>query len=147
MIFDPSSFFGHSEAECVNITLVEKRKKKYTISLSLAIARIFGGFPQSFFSKYHELLPISEPQDQYDLRVALYELFHYLNHAFIFGGVSLSLQHLTIDAVESVLELTCCATIHRVGMHQVLCKGWIDSSANARSSVVISFLVCKGFCT
>lgn len=123
-----------------------KKKIKYTISLSLAIARIFGGFPQSFFSKYHELLPISEPQDQYDLRVALYELFHYLNHALIFGGVSLSLQRLTIDAVESVLELTCCATIHRVGMRQVLCKGWIDSSANARSSVVISFLVCKGFC-
>lgn len=57
--------------------------------LSLAIAKIFGGFPASFFSKYHELLPRSEPVEQYELRVDLYELFHYLNHALIFGSVSI----------------------------------------------------------
>ncbi|KAI5124811.1 hypothetical protein M0805_005442 [Coniferiporia weirii] len=67
VIYDPSSFHGHNEAD-------------------LAIARIFGGFPQEFFAKYHELLPKSEPSDHYELRVDLYELFHYLNHALLFGG-------------------------------------------------------------
>jgi len=67
VIYDPSSFFGHNEAD-------------------LAIARIFGGFTDSFFATYHEHLPKSEPAEQYELRVDLYELFHYLNHALIFGS-------------------------------------------------------------
>ncbi|KAH9950869.1 fructosamine kinase PKL/CAK/FruK [Amylocystis lapponica] len=67
VIFDPSSYFGHNEAD-------------------LAIGRIFGGIPQSFFRTYHEYLPKSEPKDQYDLRGDLYELFHYLNHTVLFGG-------------------------------------------------------------
>ncbi|TDL28027.1 fructosamine kinase PKL/CAK/FruK [Rickenella mellea] len=67
VIFDPSSFYGHNEAD-------------------LAIARIFGGIPRSFFTTYHQFLPKTEPVDQYELRVDLYELFHYLNHALLFGG-------------------------------------------------------------
>lgn len=67
--------------------------------LSLAIAKIFGGFPASFFSKYHELLPRSEPVEQYELRVDLYELFHYLNHALIFGSVSiLSMSYICLES-------------------------------------------------
>ncbi|PCH33990.1 Ketosamine-3-kinase [Wolfiporia cocos MD-104 SS10] len=67
IIFDPSSYFGHNEAD-------------------LAIARIFGGIPPSFFKTYHEHLPKSEPEDQYELRSDLYELYHYLNHTVLFGG-------------------------------------------------------------
>lgn len=55
---------------------------------SLAIARIFGGIPQSFFKTYHEYLPKSEPEDQYELRGDLYELYHYLNHTVLFGVCS-----------------------------------------------------------
>ncbi|KAH7880910.1 fructosamine kinase [Lentinula edodes] len=67
VIFDPSSFFGHNEAD-------------------LAIARIFGGFPASFFAEYHKHLPKTKPESQYELRGHLYELFHYLNHTVIFEG-------------------------------------------------------------
>ncbi|TFY83545.1 hypothetical protein EWM64_g457 [Hericium alpestre] len=67
VIFDPSSFYGHNEAD-------------------LAIARIFGGIPRSFFTTYHKHFPKTEPVDQYELRGDLYELFHYLNHTVIFGG-------------------------------------------------------------
>ncbi|EIW87049.1 Ketosamine-3-kinase [Coniophora puteana RWD-64-598 SS2] len=67
VIFDPSSFYGHNEAD-------------------LAIARIFGGFPGSFFTTYHEKLPKTEPAGQYELRSDLYELYHYLNHTVLFGG-------------------------------------------------------------
>ncbi|OCH86057.1 Ketosamine-3-kinase [Obba rivulosa] len=67
VIFDPASLFGHNEAD-------------------LAIARIFGGIPKSFFTTYHQHVPKSEPADQYELRCDLYELFHYLNHTVLFGG-------------------------------------------------------------
>ena len=52
---------------------------------SLAIARIFGGFPKPFFRTYHQHLHKSDPVDQYELRGDLYELFHYLNHTVLFG--------------------------------------------------------------
>ncbi|KAF9076019.1 fructosamine kinase [Rhodocollybia butyracea] len=67
VVFDPSSFFGHSEAD-------------------LAIARIFSGFSSSFFGEYHKHLPKTEPASQFELRGHLYELFHYLNHTVLFGG-------------------------------------------------------------
>jgi len=67
VVYDPASYYGHNEAD-------------------LSIAKIFGGFPESFFKTYHEYLPKTEPADQYDLRMDLYELFHYLNHTLIFGG-------------------------------------------------------------
>lgn len=67
IIFDPSSLYGHNEAD-------------------LAIARIFGGIPRSFFEEYHKHMPKTEPMDQYELRGDLYELFHYLNHTVLFGG-------------------------------------------------------------
>ncbi|KAF7303244.1 Fructosamine kinase PKL/CAK/FruK [Mycena kentingensis (nom. inval.)] len=67
VIFDPASYYGHNEAD-------------------LAIGRIFGGFPKSFFDTYHEHRPKTQPAEQYELRGHLYELFHYLNHACLFGG-------------------------------------------------------------
>jgi len=67
VIYDPSSFYGHNEAD-------------------LAIARMFGGVPQSFFDSYHQHMPKTPPVEQYDLRGDLYELFHYLNHTVLFGA-------------------------------------------------------------
>jgi hypothetical protein len=60
-------------------------QENLTETLSLSIARIFGGFPESFYKTYHEYRPKTEPADQYNLRMDLYELFHYLNHMLIFG--------------------------------------------------------------
>ncbi|KAG6825597.1 hypothetical protein H0H93_000494, partial [Arthromyces matolae] len=67
IIFDPAAFYGHNEAD-------------------LAIARIFGGFPPTFYDTYHSLLPKSNPVNEYSHRCDLYELFHYLNHTLIFEG-------------------------------------------------------------
>ncbi|KIL71696.1 hypothetical protein M378DRAFT_65094 [Amanita muscaria Koide BX008] len=66
-IFDPSSYFGHNEAD-------------------LAIGRMFGGIPQSFFDTYHQHFPKANPVEQYASRCDLYELYHYLNHTVLFGG-------------------------------------------------------------
>ena len=53
--FDPSSCYAHSEYE-------------------LGIMRMFGGFSAGFFNEYHRLIPKTEPKEEYDDRLALYEL-------------------------------------------------------------------------
>lgn len=52
---------------------------------SLAAPRLFEGMPESFFEEYHKHMPKTEPVEHYELRRDLYELFHYLNHAVLFG--------------------------------------------------------------
>ncbi|XP_036370903.1 ketosamine-3-kinase-like [Octopus sinensis] len=64
VIFDPASFYGHSEFE-------------------FSISKMFGGFPRSFFDSYHEIIPRSS---KFKLRERLYQLFHYINHWNHFGG-------------------------------------------------------------
>lgn len=82
IIFDPSSYYGHNEAD-------------------LAISRMFGGFPQVFYTTYHELQPKSDPVEQYPYRCDLYELFHYLNHTLLFGA---SYEHSARQKISKLLE-------------------------------------------
>ncbi|XP_029784543.1 ketosamine-3-kinase isoform X2 [Suricata suricatta] len=74
IIFDPASFYGHSEYE-------------------LAIVGMFGGFTSSFYSAYHSAIPKAPG---FEARLQLYQLFHYLNHWNHFGsgyrGSSLSIM-------------------------------------------------------
>ncbi|XP_049491354.1 fructosamine-3-kinase [Panthera uncia] len=63
IVYDPASFYGHSEFE-------------------LAIALMFGGFPRSFFTAYHRKIPKAPG---FDRRLLLYQLFNYLNHWNHFG--------------------------------------------------------------
>lgn len=64
VIFDPASFYGHSEYE-------------------LAIAGMFGGFSSAFYSAYHSKVPKAPG---FERRLQLYQLFHYLNHWNHFGS-------------------------------------------------------------
>ncbi|KAK1785582.1 hypothetical protein P4O66_018943 [Electrophorus voltai] len=64
IIFDPASFYGHSEFE-------------------LAIAGMFGGFGRRFYDAYHQKIPKAPGFEQ---RLKLYQLFHYLNHWNHFGS-------------------------------------------------------------
>lgn len=66
VVFDPSASYSHSEFD-------------------IGIMKMFGGF-SSLFSEYHKLCPKTEPADEYEDRVALYELYHHLNHYALFGG-------------------------------------------------------------
>ena len=67
VIFDPSACYAHSEYE-------------------LGIMQMFGGFGGSFMKEYHSLVPKTEPVEEYEDRVKLYESYHHLNHWAIFGG-------------------------------------------------------------
>ncbi|KAF7196932.1 Ketosamine-3-kinase [Pseudocercospora fuligena] len=67
LVYDSSAVYGHSEFE-------------------LGIMKMFGGFGGSFLKEYHELVPKTEPVEEYEDRVKLYELYHHLNHHALFGG-------------------------------------------------------------
>lgn len=67
VVYDPSACYGHSEFE-------------------LGIMKMFGGFGSTFFSAYHRIVPKTEPVEEYEDRVRLYELYHHLNHHAIFGA-------------------------------------------------------------
>ena len=51
--------------------------------VDLAMARLFGGFPEAFFRGYEEAWPLLEGWRE---RLDLYNLYHLLNHANLFGG-------------------------------------------------------------
>ena len=51
--------------------------------VDLAMARLFGGFPTAFFTAYAQTWPLLPGHRQ---RVPLYNLYHLLNHANLFGG-------------------------------------------------------------
>ena len=67
VVFDPSSCYAHNEYE-------------------LGIMKMFGDFGRAFLQEYHNICPKTEPIEEYEDRVALYELYHHLNHYAIFGG-------------------------------------------------------------
>lgn len=64
VIFDPASYYGDREAD-------------------LAFTEFFGGFPPGFHEAYHAAWPLP---DGYATRKTLYNLYHVLNHANLFGG-------------------------------------------------------------
>lgn len=64
VLFDPAVYFGDREAD-------------------LAMTHLFGGFGASFYSAYQSAWPL---QMGANTRVALYNLYHVLNHYNLFGG-------------------------------------------------------------
>lgn len=64
VLFDPAVYFGDREAD-------------------LAMTRLFGGFGASFYSAYQSAWPLDAGASS---RVALYNLYHVLNHFNLFGG-------------------------------------------------------------
>jgi fructosamine-3-kinase len=64
VLFDPAVYRGDREVD-------------------LAMARLFGGFPEAFFAAYERAWPLPEGHRH---RVDLYNLYHLLNHANLFGG-------------------------------------------------------------
>ena len=63
-LFDPAVYRGDREVD-------------------LAMARLFGGFPAAFFEGYEQEWPLPPGHQQ---RLELYNLYHRLNHANLFGG-------------------------------------------------------------
>ncbi len=64
VIFDPAVYYGDREAD-------------------LAMTELFGGFSRAFYQAYAHVWPLDEG---YAVRKQVYNLYHILNHANLFGG-------------------------------------------------------------
>ena len=64
VLFDPAVYWGDRETD-------------------LAMTELFGGFAPEFYSAYAEVAPLEQG---YAKRKSLYNLYHVLNHANLFGG-------------------------------------------------------------
>lgn len=76
-LFDPAVYYGDREVD-------------------LAMARLFGGFPEAFFQGYAEEWPLPEGWRE---RVAIYNLYHLLNHANLFGGAYKNQAQTVVDSL------------------------------------------------
>ena len=79
VIFDPAVYYGDREAD-------------------LAMTELFGGFGRDFHAAYDAAWP---RDDGYRMRKTLYNLYHILNHANLFGGGYASQAEGMIDRLLS----------------------------------------------
>lgn len=77
VIFDPAVYYGDRETD-------------------IAMTRLFGGFAPAFYAAYQSTWPL-EPGAP--TRVALYNLYHVLNHFNLFGGQYLAQAERMIDGL------------------------------------------------
>ena len=81
VIFDPAVYYGDREAD-------------------LAMTRLFGGFGNAFYTAYRSSWPLDQAAGT---RSALYNLYHVLNHANLFGGSYAGQAISTIDRLLAEL--------------------------------------------
>lgn len=65
VIFDPACYYGDREVD-------------------VAMTELFGQLPKEFYQGYQEIYPVPE---KYSIRKHVYNFYHILNHANLFGGV------------------------------------------------------------
>ena len=75
VLFDPAVYYGDREAD-------------------LAMTRLFGGFGRAFYDAYHVEAPLPAG---HPVRAELYNLYHVLNHANLFGGGYVRQARASID--------------------------------------------------
>ena len=64
VIFDPASWWADNEVD-------------------IAMTKLFGGFRKEFYEEYHKIFPIKKGFQE---RIVIYNFYHILNHANMFGG-------------------------------------------------------------
>ncbi len=64
VIFDPASWWADNEVD-------------------IAMTKLFGGFRKEFYEEYHSIFPI---KNGFEKRIIIYNFYHILNHANMFGG-------------------------------------------------------------
>ncbi len=77
VIYDPAVYIGDRETD-------------------IAMTELFGGFPAHFYDAYRHTWPLP---DDYPERRQLYQLYHLLNHAVMFG------DHYLSDAKSAIIRL------------------------------------------
>ena len=80
VIFDPASWWADSEVD-------------------IAMTKLFGGFRKEFYEEYHKIFPI---KNGFEKRIIIYNFYHILNHANMFGGGYLNQVE---DYVKAILNM------------------------------------------
>jgi len=80
VIFDPASWWADNEVD-------------------IAMTKLFGGFRKEFYEEYHRIFPI---KDGFEKRIIIYNFYHILNHANMFGGGYLNQVE---DYVKAILNM------------------------------------------
>ena len=80
VIFDPASWWADNEVD-------------------IAMTRLFGGFRKEFYEEYHKIFPI---KNGFAKRIIIYNFYHILNHANMFGG---SYLNQVKDYVKEILKM------------------------------------------
>ena len=77
VIFDPASWWADNEVD-------------------IAMTKLFGGFRKEFYEEYHRIFPI---KNGFEKRIIIYNFYHILNHANMFGGGYLNQVEDYINAI------------------------------------------------
>ena len=80
VIFDPASWWADCEVD-------------------IAMTRLFGNFRSEFYENYHKIVPIKKG---YEKRTIIYNFYHVLNHANMFGG---SYCHQVQSYIRDILSM------------------------------------------
>ena len=80
VIFDPASWWADNEVD-------------------IAMTKLFGGFRKEFYEEYHRIFPIKKG---FEKRIIIYNFYHILNHANMFGGGYLKQVE---DYVKAILNM------------------------------------------
>ena len=80
VIFDPASWWADNEVD-------------------IAMTKLFGGFRKEFYEEYHRIFPIKKG---FEKRIIIYNFYHILNHANMFGGGYLKQVK---DYVKAILKM------------------------------------------
>ena len=79
VLFDPAVYYGDREAD-------------------LAMTELFGGFTHDFYAAYRAHAPL---EAGYGMRKTLYNLYHVLNHANLFGGAYVAQAGRMMDSLTA----------------------------------------------
>jgi fructosamine-3-kinase len=79
VLFDPAFYFGDRE-------------------IDLAMTELFGRFPESFYQGYADIWPL---EVDYQYRKPIYQLYHVLNHALLFGGHYIDRANITLKNLDT----------------------------------------------
>jgi fructosamine-3-kinase len=78
VLFDPAFYFGDRETD-------------------LAMTELFGRFPVQFYQGYADIWPL---EVDYEYRKPIYQLYHVLNHALLFGGHYIESAKITLKNLD-----------------------------------------------
>ncbi|WP_340677381.1 fructosamine kinase family protein [Paraglaciecola sp.] len=78
VLFDPAFYYGDREAD-------------------IAMTELFSRLPDEFYQGYQDVWPLC---DAYQFRKPVYQLYHVLNHALLFGGSYLESARSTLKNME-----------------------------------------------